>query len=171
MFRAFTYLDIWRPTREAGKTTVHSQNIYLYIWLILLEIYHSVNYYQRNMLNFPLYWLYFSWQFLLHFLLIVYILYFHVKLNIPGELTHAEVKHCGLRSINTLIILGVDKNCLIGGRGLLLLYQFTRAIRQTSNYRVISLLSTSYKILFNILLSRLSPYVDEIAGDHQCVST
>jgi sorting nexin-29 len=37
-----------------------------------------------------------------------------------------------------------------------------------SNYRGISLLSTSYKILSNILLSRLAPYVDEIIGDHQC---
>jgi hypothetical protein len=36
-----------------------------------------------------------------------------------------------------------------------------------SNYREISLLSTLYKILSNIL-SRLSPYVDEIIGDHQC---
>jgi sorting nexin-29 len=36
-----------------------------------------------------------------------------------------------------------------------------------SNYRGISLLSTSYKILSNILLSRLTPYVDEIIGDHQ----
>jgi hypothetical protein len=34
--------------------------------------------------------------------------------------------------------------------------------------RGISLLSTSYKILSNILLSKLSPYVDEIIGDHQC---
>jgi hypothetical protein len=37
-----------------------------------------------------------------------------------------------------------------------------------SNYRGISLLSTSYKILCNILLSRLIPYADEIIGDHQC---
>jgi hypothetical protein len=37
-----------------------------------------------------------------------------------------------------------------------------------SNYRRISLLSTSYKILSNILLSRLSPYIDEIFGDHLC---
>jgi hypothetical protein len=37
-----------------------------------------------------------------------------------------------------------------------------------SNYRGIPLLSTSYKILSNILLSRLSPYVDEIIGEHQC---
>jgi hypothetical protein len=38
-----------------------------------------------------------------------------------------------------------------------------------SNYRGISLLSTSYKILSNILLSSLSPYIDEITGDNQCV--
>jgi hypothetical protein len=38
----------------------------------------------------------------------------------------------------------------------------------SSNYSRISLLLTSYKILSNILLSRLSPYIDEIIGDHQC---
>jgi hypothetical protein len=37
-----------------------------------------------------------------------------------------------------------------------------------SNYRGISLLSTSYKSLSNILLSRLIPYADEIIGDQQC---
>jgi hypothetical protein len=37
------------------------------------------------------------------------------------------------------------------------------------NYRGISLLSTSCKILSNILLSKLSPYIDEIIGDHHCV--
>jgi hypothetical protein len=37
-----------------------------------------------------------------------------------------------------------------------------------SNYRGISLLSTSYKILSNILLARLNPYADEIIGDNQC---
>jgi hypothetical protein len=35
-----------------------------------------------------------------------------------------------------------------------------------SNYRGISLLLTSYKILSNIFPSRLSPYIDEIIGDH-----
>jgi hypothetical protein len=39
---------------------------------------------------------------------------------------------------------------------------------ECSNYRGISLLSTSCKILYNILLSRLIPYVDEIIGDRQC---
>jgi hypothetical protein len=33
-----------------------------------------------------------------------------------------------------------------------------------NNYRRLSLLSTSYKILSNILLSRLVPYIDEIIG-------
>ncbi|PNF29408.1 hypothetical protein B7P43_G07060 [Cryptotermes secundus] len=37
-----------------------------------------------------------------------------------------------------------------------------------SNNQRISLLSTSYKLLSNILLSRLSPYIDEIIGAHQC---
>ena len=37
-----------------------------------------------------------------------------------------------------------------------------------SNYRGISLLPTTYKILSNILLSRLTPYAKEIIGDHQC---
>ncbi|KAJ4451753.1 hypothetical protein ANN_03224 [Periplaneta americana] len=36
-----------------------------------------------------------------------------------------------------------------------------------SNFRGISLLLT-YKILSNILLRRLTPYVDKIIGDHQC---
>jgi hypothetical protein len=36
----------------------------------------------------------------------------------------------------------------------------------SNNYRGISLLSTAYKILFNILLARLTPYVNEIIGDH-----
>jgi hypothetical protein len=37
-----------------------------------------------------------------------------------------------------------------------------------NNYRGISLLSAAYKILSNILLARLTPYVNEITGDYQC---
>jgi len=37
-----------------------------------------------------------------------------------------------------------------------------------SNYKGISLLPTTYKILSNILLSRLTPYAEEIIWDHQC---
>jgi hypothetical protein len=36
-----------------------------------------------------------------------------------------------------------------------------------ANIHGLSLLSTSYRILSNILLSRLGPYVDEITGYHQ----
>jgi hypothetical protein len=37
-----------------------------------------------------------------------------------------------------------------------------------NNYRRISLRSTLYKILSNIFLRRLSPYIEEIIGDYQC---
>jgi sorting nexin-29 len=36
-----------------------------------------------------------------------------------------------------------------------------------NKYRGISLLSTAYKIFSNILLAKLTPYVNEIIGDHQ----
>jgi hypothetical protein len=38
----------------------------------------------------------------------------------------------------------------------------------SNSYLRIFLLSTAYKILSNILLARLTPYVNEIIGDHQC---
>jgi hypothetical protein len=37
-----------------------------------------------------------------------------------------------------------------------------------NNYRGISLLSTAFKILYNISPARLNPYVNEIIGYHQC---
>ena len=37
-----------------------------------------------------------------------------------------------------------------------------------NNYRGISLLPNTYKVLSNILLSRLTPYAKEVIGDHQC---
>jgi hypothetical protein len=39
---------------------------------------------------------------------------------------------------------------------------------ECSNYRGMSFLPTSYKILSKILLSRLLPYADKIIGDYQC---
>jgi hypothetical protein len=50
-----------------------------------------------------------------------------------------------------------------------ILNQFTKTvITLTNNYHGIPLLLTSFKILSNIFLSRLSPYIDEIIGDHLC---
>ena len=40
--------------------------------------------------------------------------------------------------------------------------------KECSNYKGILLLPTTYKILSNILLSRLTPYAEEIIRDHQC---
>jgi len=37
----------------------------------------------------------------------------------------------------------------------------------SSNRRGISVVSTTYKIVSNILLSRFTPYAEEIIGDHQ----
>jgi hypothetical protein len=37
-----------------------------------------------------------------------------------------------------------------------------------SHYKGISIFLTTYKILSNILLSRLTPNAEEILGDHQC---
>jgi hypothetical protein len=37
-----------------------------------------------------------------------------------------------------------------------------------NKYRGIALLSTANKILSNILLARLTPYVNDVIGDHQC---
>jgi hypothetical protein len=39
---------------------------------------------------------------------------------------------------------------------------------ECNNYQGISLLSTAYKILSHTLLARLTLYVSEIIGDHQC---
>jgi hypothetical protein len=51
---------------------------------------------------------------------------------------------------------------------IIVLIQKRGVIKLTNNYRGISLLSTSYKMLSNILLSSLVPYIDEVIGDHQC---
>jgi hypothetical protein len=42
-------------------------------------------------------------------------------------------------------------------------------IKVISNHRGISLISTAYKMLTNILFSRLTPYVDTIIWDCQFV--
>ena len=40
-------------------------------------------------------------------------------------------------------------------------------IMNCGNYRGISLLDTSYKVLSNVLLNKLKPYGDEIVGEYQ----
>jgi hypothetical protein len=82
--------------------------------------------------------------------------------QIPAELIQAGGGGTLHSEIHTLIMMIWNKEELP--------HQWKESIDKTdcSNYRGISLLSTSYKILSNILLSRLIPYADEIIGDHQC---
>ena len=40
--------------------------------------------------------------------------------------------------------------------------------KDCSNYRGLSILSTTYKVLSNILLSKLTPYTEENIGYHHC---
>jgi hypothetical protein len=50
---------------------------------------------------------------------------------------------------------------------ILLIYK-KRDKTHLSDYRSVSLLSLTYKILYPILLPRLTPHVKDITGDHQC---
>jgi hypothetical protein len=79
--------------------------------------------------------------------------------QLPAELIQAGYE---------ILLSGIRKNCLIRGR-CLLLYLFTKGVKtECNNYRGILLLSTSYKIVWHILLSRLSPYIEENIRDHFC---
>jgi hypothetical protein len=66
-----------------------------------------------------------------------------------------------LRSTNLLIIFWIRKNCDNNGKNLLLLCLFIKR-----NYRGISLLQAMYEALSSIFLSKLTPCVDKINGDH-----
>jgi len=60
------------------------------------------------------------------------------------------------KNIKLLVLFGIRRNCLrISG------------VDKTdcSNYRGISIFQTTYKILSNILLLKLTPYAEEIIGD------
>ena len=74
-----------------------------------------------------------------------------------------------LQSINLLFLFGIRSNCLKNGRSRSSYLSIRRGLKtDCNNYRGISLLPTTYKILSNILLSRLIPYAEEVIGDHQC---
>jgi len=79
------------------------------------------------------------------------------------------VEQFALRSINLLFIYSIRRNSLRSGSSRSLYLSIRRAIKQDcSKYRGIShFMPTTYKILSNILLSWLTPFTEEIIGDHQ----
>jgi hypothetical protein len=73
-----------------------------------------------------------------------------------------EMKHYCLRSINSLILFRIRKNCLINGRSLLL-YQFTSGAMKLILIIIMEYHWYQLHTIFSyILLPRLSPYIDEI---------
>jgi hypothetical protein len=87
--------------------------------------------------------------------------------KIPAELIKAEIGQFILRSINLLILFGIRRNCLTSGVNHCTYIYKKGDKTDCSNYQGISLLSATFKILSNILLSRLTPYVNVITGAHQ----
>ena len=74
-----------------------------------------------------------------------------------------------MRSINLLFLYGLRWKCLRCVKESIIAPIYKKGDKTNcSNYRGISLLSATYKILSNTLLSRLSPYAKEIIGDLQC---
>ena len=87
--------------------------------------------------------------------------------QIPVDLIKADVGQFALGSTNLLILFGIRMNCLRSGR-CRSLYLSIRRVRNCSTRRSISFLSTTYTFLYNIVLSRLTTYLEEIFGDPEC---
>jgi hypothetical protein len=69
---------------------------------------------------------------------------------------------------NSLTGFGIRKTCLISGRSCCYTNLWKGNKIRIRNYGGISLLPTTYEILSSTILSRLSPFIDEIIVDHKC---
>jgi hypothetical protein len=72
-----------------------------------------------------------------------------------------------MKFTNLFILFGIRMNCWKKGKSQSLCLFISRLIKETSNYRGISLLSAAYKIL-SYILSWLTPNAEKINGNHQC---
>jgi hypothetical protein len=89
--------------------------------------------------------------------------------RIPAESIHAGGETLRLEIHNLINSFWNKKELPQQWKGSIIITSYRKGDKTDgSNYQRMSLLSTSYKILSNILLSRLGPYMDEIIGDHQC---
>jgi len=89
--------------------------------------------------------------------------------QIPAELVKAGAKtiRCEIHKLFTSI--RNKKELPAGWKESIIIPIYKKGVKtDCSNYRGISLLQTTYKILSNIPLSSLTPYTQEIIGDHQC---
>jgi hypothetical protein len=89
--------------------------------------------------------------------------------QIPAELIKAGGRtiHCEIREITNSVWNKEDVSEEWKESNIVPVYQKANNT-DCGNYRGISLLSTTYKILPNILLARLTPYAEEVIEDHQC---
>jgi hypothetical protein len=89
--------------------------------------------------------------------------------QIPAELIKAESRTINC-AIHKLIISTLNKEELPEEwRESIIVPNYKKGDKTDfNNYRGITLLPTTYKILSNILLSRSVPYAEEVIVDHQC---
>jgi hypothetical protein len=84
-------------------------------------------------------------------------------------LIKAAVGQFALRSINLLILIWNKEEFPEEWRESIIVPNYKKGDEtDCNNYRSISLLSSTYKIFPNSLLLRLTPYAEEIIGDHHC---
>ena len=89
--------------------------------------------------------------------------------QIPAELIKAGGRKIGYEFHKLIISIWKKENLLEVWKESIIVPVYKKGDKtDCSNYRGKSLLLTTYKILSNILLSRLTPYAEEIIGDHQC---
>jgi hypothetical protein len=88
-------------------------------------------------------------------------------LTIPAELIPAGGKTLHTE-INKLLSSRGTKNYVTSGESIAARIRKKGDKGDCINYQGISSLSSSYNILYSIVLSRLTPYTDCIIGVHQC---
>ena len=86
--------------------------------------------------------------------------------QIPAELIKAGDRTIGYKTHKLTIFTWNKKEMPEEWREAIIVHIYNNKTN-CSNYKGTSLLPTTYKILSNILLSRLTPYTEEIIGDHQ----
>jgi len=89
--------------------------------------------------------------------------------HVPGELIEARGRTIHFEIHEIIISIWNKEELPEEWMRSIILPIFTKVDKTGfSNYRGISRLSVTYKIEFNILLSKVTPNVGVISGDHQC---